>query len=137
MNPIRTATDMKLTPRDPPGRSNRKARAFEVEIARLRRDGYSCDAIREALADAGVNVSKSTVQREVARPSGPGLPAARHGSVAALDHAAPTSSAPQMPASLLPADELRSGKDIAEAFVRSRITNPLIRSRSRDEDRRH
>ena len=130
MNLIRTATDVKLTPKDPPGRSNRKARAFEVEIARLRRDGYSCEAIREALAEAGVKVSKSTVQREVARLSRPGLPAGRHGAVAALHHTPAKSPAPQIPASQLALDALRNGKDVAEAFARSRITNPLIRNRS-------
>ncbi len=62
---------MKLNPCTPPGQSNRKARAFAAEIARLRLVGYGCQAIREALADAGVRVSKSTVQRELARLSRP------------------------------------------------------------------
>ncbi len=42
-----------------------------VEIARLAQDGYGCKAIQEALAAAGVIVSKSTVQRELARLSRP------------------------------------------------------------------
>jgi hypothetical protein len=60
---------LRLTPREPPGRVNRKARAYTAEIVRLHDLGYSLDAIREALADAGVNVSRSTVQREATRPT--------------------------------------------------------------------
>jgi hypothetical protein len=59
--------EQRLTPRRPPGRSNRKARAFTEEIGRLHAEGYSFEVIREALADAGVIVSNSTVQREAAR----------------------------------------------------------------------
>lgn len=33
----------------------------------MQADGYTCDEIREALADVGVVVSRSTVQREAAR----------------------------------------------------------------------
>ena len=58
----------RLEPSGPPGRGNRKARAFQLEIHRLRDEGYSLAAIRAALADAGMRVSKSTVHRE-ARPS--------------------------------------------------------------------
>jgi hypothetical protein len=63
--------DTRLTPKHPPGRSSRKARAFEAEISRLYAEGYSCEAIRVALADAGVCVSASTVWREVARHGPP------------------------------------------------------------------
>jgi hypothetical protein len=61
----------RLIPRRPPGRCNRKARTFSAEIRRLRAEGYSLDVIREALAEAGVVVSKSTVQREAARGTSP------------------------------------------------------------------
>ena len=63
--------ELKLVPRRPPGRSSRKARAFAGEIRRLRAEGYSFEVIREALADAGVIVSKSTVHREAARRGSP------------------------------------------------------------------
>jgi hypothetical protein len=123
---------MKLNPKNPPGRTNRKALAFAVEIARLNKDGYSGEAIREALADVGVIVSKSTVQREVARLSRQALPAAQR------DSAVPSpASLPQTAAPHRLADEPRSGRDIAEGFVKGRITNPLIRTRTRDEDSRH
>lgn len=64
-------TPVALKPRHGPGRVTRKARAFDAEIARLHSEGYTLNSIREALADAGVIVSTSTVQREVARLSVP------------------------------------------------------------------
>lgn len=58
---------LRLTPRHPPGRSSRKARAYAAEIGRLHALGYTLDAIRTALADVGVIVSLSTVRREAIR----------------------------------------------------------------------
>jgi hypothetical protein len=52
-----------LTPETPPGRSTRKARGYTGEIAQLRAQGYSLEAIRLALAAAGIEVSLSTVCR--------------------------------------------------------------------------
>lgn len=125
-----------LTPRSPPGRRNRKGRAFEDQIARLRAEGYTLDAIRDALAAVGVHVSKSTVQREAAREAkrsqAPGLGGfpARHVIANATPSPQPMAPSPATPAtSPTPADRC-SGKDIAEAFVRGRVTNPLIRPRS-------
>lgn len=108
-----------LVPKRPPGRGSRKARAFASEIGRLHALGYTFEAIREALADAGVHVSKSTVQREAARcataaPATPPQPAI-------ADEASAQRRQP----------EAISGKDIAEAFVRGRITNRLIREKDR------
>lgn len=116
---------MKLAPKDPPGRSTRRARGFALEIGLLRAQGYTLEAIREALGDAGVNVSKSTVQREVTRlasrspatASEPLHPAAEVASVSAFVPPSPTS-------------DLRSGKEIAEAFTATQNTNPLFRQRS-------
>lgn len=65
--PWNGGTERRLTPKQPPGRITRKARAYTSEILRLRDAGYSFDAIREALADVGVKVSRSTVWRETAR----------------------------------------------------------------------
>lgn len=61
----------RLIPRRPPGRCKRQARTFSAEIRRLRAEGYSFEVIREALAEAGVIVSNSTVQREAARGTSP------------------------------------------------------------------
>lgn len=58
---------MKLAPTDPPGRSSRKARHLAQDMRELRAQGYTFEAIRVALAAAGVHVSNATAQREVAR----------------------------------------------------------------------
>ena len=137
---------MTLTPRQPPGRSSRKARAFVDEIQRLRAEGYTCVAIRDALADAGLQVSKSTVQREASRPaqrrlfsqSAPqvlALPPADVVASGAMDSGAafaltaPTAPcAPPIQATRpVVALPRRSGREIAEAFACSHIDNPLIR----------
>jgi len=112
--------EMTLNPPRPPGRRTRKARAFETEIAQLRAQGYTFGAVREALAAAGVVVSKSTVQRE----------AARRAPRAASVHPRATTQAPAAPIETLVRSEFRSGKELAEDFVRSRITNRLLRNRS-------
>lgn len=119
---------MKLAPKDPPGRSTRRARGFALEIGRLRVQGYTLEAIREALGDAGVNVSKSTVQREVARL------ASRSSSGAATApeplHRAAEVVSGSNGASISPTTDLRSAKEIAEAFTATQNTNPLFRQRS-------
>lgn len=61
---------MQLKPRRPPGRVDRKARQYAVDIQRLRTEGHSLEAIRLALLDVGVTVSVSTVRREAARHLG-------------------------------------------------------------------
>lgn len=123
---------MKLAPKDPPGRSTRRARGFAADIGLLRAQGYTFEAIRGALAEAGVKVSKSTVQREVARlasvqssgPS-PGPVTAARPSLPAAD-AAPA----PFPSTDFSATSRLSGKEIAEAFASTRNTNPLFRQRS-------
>jgi hypothetical protein len=126
---------MKLAPKHPPGRRTRKARAFEAEIRQLRAEGYTFESIRAALADAGVQVSRSTVQREAARQALDAAPESEDGAACAAD--TPPTRRPLVPALAPARAEPLSGKDIAEAFVRNRITNPLIRNRSSDEDSRH
>ncbi|MBA4261939.1 MAG: hypothetical protein C0443_07975 [Comamonadaceae bacterium] len=119
---------MKLAPKDPPGRSTRRARGFAAEIGQLRAQGYTFEAIREALAEAGVSVSKSTVQREVARlASGPSS-----GSVVVAEPLLPVPDTAPVPsaAAASSATGLPSGKDIAEAFASTWNTNPLFRQRS-------
>ena len=121
---------MKLNPKSPPGRASRKARAFAAEIARLRSEGYTCEAIREALAEVGVLVSKSTVQRESFRISATTASRGVGAANGASSRPASTPSTPGAIPSNALADESRSGKDIAEGFVKGRITNPLIRTRN-------
>jgi hypothetical protein len=121
---------MKLIPRTPPGRTNRKARAFWDEIARLRQEGYGYAAIQEALADAGVVVSKSTVQREVARISKRVTPLVQRRPAESAEQRQQHLSEPPTATPRQLMGERLSGKDVAEAFMKGRITNPLIRTRS-------
>jgi phage-related tail fiber protein len=131
--------DSLLTPKCPPGRGSRKARAFAAEIARLQALGYTLEAIRQALAEAGVLVSKSTVQREAARLS---LCRADAGTTDAAtpqrrtplqaSPAALTSSghaATHRPDDTFTTPETCSAKEMAEVFMRQQITNPLIRAK--------
>ena len=112
----------------------------------LRAQGYTFEAIRMALAAVGVHVSNATVQREVARAtkadSVPKVLAsgARPDEVASaltqpLAFATPPSTtAPQSPQVVSVQTDMRSGKEIAEAFASSRITNPLARARLNAKD---
>ena len=123
---------MQLIPKRPPGRSTRKARAFAAEISRLCAEGYTCEAIREALAAVGVQVSKSTVQREAARagarsrtPRTSALSVVRASPLTPIDVVDGT-PAVDTGATASPPAPLR-GKVIAEEFMRGRVTNPLLR----------
>ncbi|MBK1611861.1 hypothetical protein CKO44_00050 [Rubrivivax gelatinosus] len=111
---------MALTPKRPPGRLSRKARAYANDIRRLYAEGYTLEAIREALADEGVVVSKSTVQRELAwRPRRDSQPEPA---------ATPPPTLPQRTPSIVPTS---SPKDVAdEVFGGAQMSNPLYRSRS-------
>lgn len=112
----------------------------------LRAQGYTFEAIRMALAAVGVHVSNATVQREVARAtkaasnaqgSGAGVrpdefpPALTQPKVSAPS---PSTTAPQSPQVVSVQTDMRSGKEIAEAFASSRITNPLARARLNAKD---
>ena len=128
---------MRLNPKHPPGRVNRKARAFEPEIARLRSEGYTCEAIRAALADIGVAVSLSTVQREAGRRSKQRVATAAGEASLVLATDVPATSASPAPASYSLAGDRRTGKEIAADFVGKRHTNPLLRYRNDHESRGH
>ena len=120
---------------EPPGRLTRKARDFEAEIVELRAQGYTLQAIRQALAGAGVHVSISTVRREATRHAAPRpieAPALAYVPGVRLPSPLPVSPVSVVPPRSLdtaaPAERL-SGKDIAEAFALSQSTNPLIRAK--------
>jgi hypothetical protein len=123
---------MKLAPKDPPGRSTRRARGFATDIGQLRAQGYTFEAIRQALHEAGVKVSKSTVQREMARLAS----TSSSGSVAVTEPSLPVSVPAAAPSPVSPSvvTDLRSGKEIAEAFAGTRITNPLFRAMHIEKD---
>jgi predicted DNA-binding protein (UPF0251 family) len=136
-----------LEPERPPGRCTRKALSYSDEIGRLHAAGYTLQAIRQALAKVGVNVSRSTVHREVrkardqhaVRPSeGIARPhmdqiaqAPSDVSVVTLPGAASParpapSPAPDPPAQCSLAGGLR-GEEVARAYMATQITNPFLR----------
>ena len=129
---------MELVPTEPAGRVTRKARAYASEIQRLRDAGYTLAAIQRALRAAGITVSISTVQREAIRPPPASVACATN---ASTPHVEPTAAQtadtllrllgaeasgnpPAQPVSF--AHDMRTGKQIAEDFMRGRITNPLL-----------
>jgi predicted component of type VI protein secretion system len=126
---------MTLAPKTPPGRRTRKARQFHVEIRQLHAAGYSCQTICEALAALGVQVHRTTVYREVARPSPPAV--AHHPQESAVRPSSrpPPGLPPAQPeasgASLITklAADKRSSKDIAAEFMKNFNSNPLLRDK--------
>lgn len=133
-----TAHPTQLIPTQPPGRVTRKARHYVAQIVRLRDQGYTLETIQQALAAVGVQVSISTVRREALRPvpppswpvaepipspsparSPPPSPAPRAADVSARNASSPISSVAGT----------SSAKDLADAYVRSRSTNPLVRAK--------
>jgi hypothetical protein len=130
---------MNLVPVRPPGTNARKARAFGSELLQLRLQGYTFEAIREALAAAGIHVSNSTVQREVARASRqmPTVPPTKEGK-SAKAHVVATALPPAVPVATprapttdsLPPD-WQSGRDVAKEYMRGQITNPFARAREK------
>jgi hypothetical protein len=128
---------VQLIPKHPPGHANRKARAFGLEIARLRSEGYSCAAIRAALADVGVQVSLSTVQREATRGSKHRRPLVVSEVAAALRVDGPAPFPASALVSSIAVGDPRTGKQIAADFVSKRISNPLLRNRSNHESGGH
>ncbi len=112
----------------------------------LRAQGYTFEAIRAALAAVGVHVSNATVQREVARATKAASAAQVSGSGVRPDEMPPaftqplasapppSTATPQSPQVASVDMDMRSGKEIAEAFASSRITNPLARARLHAKD---
>jgi len=120
-----------LRPTQPPGRRSRKVRAYADQIRLLRAQGYSIELIRESLAEVGVDASWSTVQREAARPChamGRAAPNHQNACGPPVARASPPVDGPSDAAQL--SAEVR-GKDFAEAFMSSRVNNPLLRKDKR------
>ncbi len=126
--------EMKLAPTGPPGRITRKAREFAAEILELRDQGYTLEAIRAALADAGVHVSSSTIRREALKTAR--MVSAKHTVRTAASNPIawqPPGSQPEPAAA--PATHAMGahsaarpdrGKETAEAFFSRHHTNPLL-----------
>jgi hypothetical protein len=121
---------VQLQPKHPPGLKRHKVRAYSVEIHRLQADGYTYDEIREALADAGVVVSRSTVQREGARVMRRLNPTSATAAAAVATPppaATPVHREAVRSAALPHAGDPRTSQQIAEDFMKDQVTNPLLR----------
>jgi hypothetical protein len=146
-----TRNALQLQPNEPPGHRSRKARSFELQIVQLRQQGYSLDAIRAALAEAGTTVSRSTVHREATRRR---VGHSGQANSADVQVSQPPLTAPQLapqraPSPLTPpvhhhavsapktapdaqtpgTTRIGSGRDIADRFMAGRITNSLVLAR--------
>ena len=131
----RSTSGMTLTPRRPPGRPNRKALTYEGEIARLRLAGYSCKAIWELLVADGLQLSLSSVKREVARSAKLRRPASSQLALTpALAPRVVPCAAVSAPASV---DLSLTGPELAKAWIEGQISNPLIRARIAHESSSH
>lgn len=121
---------MTLAPKLPPGRANRKALGFAVDIHRLRNAGYTFSAIRVALLDAGINVSLSTIKREAARRQTSAMCAQQTGDAQRPPlTTVPMAACPDAttPRPLVP--QGAGGREIAEAFFNAHPSNPLVRTK--------
>jgi len=119
-----------LVLRRPPGRSTRKASAYSAEIRQLQADGYSLDAIRDALAEAGVVVSKSTVHREARRKSSgrppPSFLSPTSATVLTTTPASTACSSADAGPPVAAPPQPQSGREVAAAFFSQHIANPLL-----------
>jgi len=127
-----------LLPTQAPGRLTRKARHYLPQIVQLRAQGYTLEAIQQALAAVGVPVSISTVRREATRPLpiAP-LPVTAPGAAPASVPVLPATPPPAAPASsaaspVVPGfPDASNGKDVAAAYAHSKSTNALTRAKER------
>ena len=126
---------VELRPKRPPGRADRKAAAYAAEIVRLRGAGYTYEAIREAMAEVGIELSTSALRREVRRLRGRCKPApfdspSTHRLAATNRAITPSTPAPDLPPQADSPAPIRGsrGHDIAEAFFKSHPSNPLVQT---------
>jgi len=119
---------VQLQPKRPPGRADRKAAAYAVEILRLRAEGYTYETIREALADVGIELSESALRREVRRQQQRrGVHVAPSVRQPSPMPDTPSQPVPQAPATGPPPSTGSSGREIAEAFFNAHPSNPLFK----------
>jgi hypothetical protein len=126
---------LELQPKRQPGRTDRKAAAYALEIARLRNAGYTYEAIREALAEVGIELSTSALRREVRRlrvRSSAGLSGSKSGPPpppASQTTASPAPSSSSAPPPRPAAPIGSNSREIAEAFFNAHPSNPLLRTK--------
>jgi hypothetical protein len=119
---------MNLQTRRPPGHAKRKALTYTADIVGLRIQGHTYSAIREALEDAGVLVSISTVRREVLQGmSTTAVPKPAVAAPAAQVHLTSRAKAASPGSAPRPAPDTTPlpGKGIAAEFMHGRSTNTL------------
>lgn len=122
---------MRLQPKRPPGRVDRKAAAYATEIVQLRAEGYTYEAIREALAEVGITLSECALRREVRRHE------KRTAGAASEAHPTPQSppglplSVPRPLATGPPPSKDATGREIAAAFFDANPSNPLLPTKER------
>jgi hypothetical protein len=131
---------VQLEPKHPPRRTRYKLWAYSAEIHRLNAEGYTCDEIRDALAEVGLVVSRSTVQREAARgrqrPAATSATSCAGPMTAAGEVAAPVAMVTSTGLERVPllatsralaaTHDPRTAKQVAEDFMKDQITNPLL-----------
>jgi hypothetical protein len=115
---------MELKPSEPPGHARRKLRGLVSEIARLRAEGYTIRAIRQALDDAGIKVGWATVQREVARLAQQPSPAPKATRAPGGKAVAPAEAGQPAPRTPRAAVEV-------EKYFDQHNTNPLFRKKGK------
>jgi hypothetical protein len=117
---------VKLQPKRPPGRADRKGAAYASEIVQLRVAGYTYEAIREAFAELGIELTESTLRREVRRQQkrvDGTMPDLRSPSPASHDPALPEA---QTLTAAPPPSNAATGREVAEAFFNAHPSNPLF-----------
>ena len=117
---------MQLQPKRPPGRADRKAAAYATEILRLRAEGYTYEAIREALVDVGIDLSESALRREVRRQQKRSMRAVPGVRPPSQPTDAPKPAVLQPLATGPPPSTSATGREIAEAFFNALPSNPLL-----------
>ena len=119
---------MQLQPKRQPGRTDRKAAVYASEILRLRAEGYTFAAIREALADVAIDLSTSALRREVRRQQQRGGGASSGPQSTSWSHRSPAGHSP-LPPTQVPSPAGASGREIAEAFFNAHPSNPLLHAK--------
>ena len=93
---------------------------------RLRAEGYTYEAIREALAEVGIELSECALRREVRRHEKRTVRAVSDVRPRSQAPAAPSLSVPQPLATGSPQSNTATGREIAEAFFNAHPSNPLF-----------
>jgi hypothetical protein len=116
---------VQLQPKRPPGRADRKAGLYATEILRVRAEGYTYEAIREALAGVGIKLSESALRREVRRQQQRVRASPSIRSPSQVPDT-PSQPVPQALSTGPPPSTDSSGREIAEVFFKDHPSNPLF-----------